>query len=127
MQKLRVWNVIPSLSAVAIRILKLLFQKGTCNNWQVREKGKQSHAEGTSTAAARHVRSVSKTGSSHHKLPVEIGHQAVTKGSMYLLMEEAVAYWIAAKGSVYLLKGEAVAHDGPGMGGAAVLGDGFLG
>ena len=27
----------------------------------------------------------------------------------------------------YLLKGEAVAHDGPGMGGAAVLGDGLLG
>ena len=32
-----------------------------------------------------------------------------------------------AKGSIYLLKGEAVAHDGPGVGGAAVLGDGFLG
>jgi len=93
----------------------------------------------TSITAARHIHRLPRTRSSHHKLLAhqavtkgslyflkgkQVAHLAVAKGSVYLLKGEAVAH---AKGSVYLLKGEAVAHDGPGMGGAAVLGDGFLG
>lgn len=32
-----------------------------------------------------------------------------------------------SQGQAYLLQGEAVAHDGPGVGGAAVLSNGLLG
>ncbi len=42
----------------------------------------------TSIAAARHVLRLPKIRSSHHKLQVKIAHQAVAKGSVYLLKGE---------------------------------------
>ena len=77
---------------------------------------KQGDRKYAGKPAERSSRTADRSSVAHGR----VQQKGETEGQMYLLKG-------TPDGQTYLLKGEAVAHDSPGMGGTAVLCNGFLG